>query len=81
MWACLRLPTPSPATNAAPKHDISVCCGLATFLPNKLAVSCMTKSLEETPPSTLRERRERGRALNYTATHFTVTVSEEDALP
>lgn len=50
------LPAPSPATNAAPKHDISTCCGLATFLPNRLAVSCMTKSLEETPPSTLRGR-------------------------
>lgn len=50
------LPVPSPATNAAPKHDISMCCGLATFLPNRLAVSCMTKSLEEMPPSTLRRR-------------------------
>lgn len=69
------LPAPSPATNAAPKHDISTCCGLATFLPNRLAVSCMTKSLDETPPSTLRER-EQGWALNYTTTHFAGRVSK-----
>lgn len=55
-WESACIPTPSPAMKAAPKHDISQFWGLATFLPNRSAVSCMTKSLEETPPSILRQK-------------------------
>lgn len=65
VWLCVCSPTPSPATKAAPKHDISTCCGLATFLPNRSAVSCMTKSLDETPPSTLAGTERHSGRLDY----------------
>lgn len=50
---------------------------LATFLPNRSAVSCITKSLEETPPSTLRPKERKMSGLNSTATHLAGTVSEK----
>lgn len=77
-WACGRLPTPRPATKAAPRQDISWCCSLDNFLPNKSAVSCMTKSLAETPPSTLRQGKNQThthRPLKYYATRFSVIPS------